>query len=490
MNIIITIILGIIVFGAGYGIFWLVSNIVEEIKDIIFWRRISRKSQNYTTPNYTIPTTTKPKRKRKAVMEIPLRNNLEHLIYNDIAEKIALLNEYKIQCELKNNSIVIKYDDMNQIGKFLLDKGILDEKQLYDYQGNLRNSDIPYTRNNIPFIRMDNIIDYDNDKIRKYLKLPESYQYMINHLIMHILPERLKNEKREEIQTNSSQNNRISATTETIRKSKTVLEIPLINKLNETIFNNIVEKTELLNKYKIQCKLKNNSYDIVIEYNDMNQIGKFLLDKGILGDNIPYIRMDNIIDYNYIDYNDVSDDIREYLNLSVSHQYMINHLINYIFSEYKKVKDKYEIKIREENERRIREEKRIKEENERRIREEIKRKEKIERLHIILNKCEAKIEEIKEIIKDFNYSDKKTYEKQCSEYKKSCSKIKKELENIEDSQAINRINNLIDEINQTYKNANFKKNNVSSLSYIMETDEDIDLIEKIDYEDLYFNFLE
>ena len=69
-------------------------------------------------------------------------------------------------------------------------------------------------------------------------------------------------------------------------------------------------------------------------------------------------------------------------------------------------------------------------------------------------------------------------------------KKKKELENIEDSQAINRINNLIDEINQTYKNANFKKNNVSSLSYIMETDEDIDLIEKIDYEDLYFNFLE
>ena len=89
------------------------------------------------------------------------------------------------------------------------------------------------------------------------------------------------------------------------------------------------------------------------------------------------------------------------------------------------------------------------------------------------------IEEIKEIIKDFNYSDRKTYEKTCSEYKASCSKIKKDLENIGNSQAINIINNLIDEINQTYKNAYNKKNNVSSLSYIMETDEDIDLIDKI-----------
>ncbi|TKZ34162.1 hypothetical protein [Brachyspira catarrhinii] len=285
-------------------------------------------SQNYTRPNYTTPTTTKP-----TVLEIiHLRDNLEKDIFNDIVEKMELLNKYKIKCNLNStaNSISIEYNDIKQIGKFLLEKGILDEKQLYDYKGNLRNSDIPYTRNNIPFISMNGIIDYSRDTIHRYLTLPLSYKYMINYLIMHIL------------------------------------------------------------------------------------------------------------------------------------------------SEHKKVKDKNEMKIREE--------KRIKEENERRIREEIKRKEENKKLQIILNKCEAKIEEIKEIIKDFNYSDKKTYEKPCSEYKKSCSKIKKDLENtnIKKDQAINNINNLIDEINQIYKNAYNKKNNVSSLSYIMETDEDIDLIEKID----------
>ena len=43
---------------------------------------------------------------------------------------------------------------------------------------------------------------------------------------------------------------------------------------------------------------------------------------------------------------------------------------------------------------------------------------------------------------------------------------------------------IIDEINKIYRNAYNKKNNVSSLSYIMETDENIDLINKIDIENL------
>lgn len=104
-----------------------------------------------------------------------------------------------------------------------------------------------------------------------------------------------------------------------------------------------------------------------------------------------------------------------------------------------------------------------------------------EKLQITLNKCEAKIEEIKEIIEDFNYSDKKTYEELCLKYEKSCSKIKKDLKNANRRilQVIIRINNLIEKVNQTYKNAYYRKNNVSSLSYIIETNEDIDLIEEI-----------
>ena len=317
MNVIIfSIIFGGVV-SLGYSIFWLV-----------------------TAPNnYAIPTTTKPRKKRKTRLEIPLRNNLEREIFNNIVKKTELLDKYKIKCNLNStaNSISIEYNNMNQIGKFLLDKGILDEKQLYDYQGNLINSDIPYIRNNIPFIRMDDIIDYDRDIIYDiYLTLPESYEYMINHLIEYIL-----SEYRKEKNKNDSE------------RMATILEI---GKIRELKIRKIIEG---------------------------------------------------------------------------------------------------------ENERRKRKEK----EN--------------EKLQIILNKCEVKIEEIKEIIKDFNYSDRKTYEKTCSEYKASCSKIKKDLENIGNSQAINRINNLIDEINQTYKNAYNKKNNVSSLSYIMETDEDIDLIDKI-----------
>lgn len=58
----------------------------------------------------------------------------------------------------------------------------------------------------------------------------------------------------------------------------------------------------------------------------------------------------------------------------------------------------------------------------------------------------------------------------------------KEIEsvNLPNSQTINGINYLIDEINQIYRNAYNKKNNVSPLSYIIETDEYVDLIDKIE----------
>lgn len=102
----------------------------------------------------------------------------------------------------------------------------------------------------------------------------------------------------------------------------------------------------------------------------------------------------------------------------------------------------------------------------------------IEKLNPIIKQCENKINEIKEIIKDFDYSDKKTYEE-------ATSKIEKDLEELENKDiSVSGVNEIIDEINETYRNAYKKKNNVSALSYIMETDEDIDLIKKIDIDNL------
>lgn len=101
----------------------------------------------------------------------------------------------------------------------------------------------------------------------------------------------------------------------------------------------------------------------------------------------------------------------------------------------------------------------------------------IEKLNSIIRKCEDKIIEIKDIIKDFDYSDKKTYEE-------LTSKVESDLKELENIKNVNKINEIIDEINKIYRNAYNKKNNVSSLSYIMETDENIDLINKIDIENL------
>ena len=101
----------------------------------------------------------------------------------------------------------------------------------------------------------------------------------------------------------------------------------------------------------------------------------------------------------------------------------------------------------------------------------------IEKLNPIIRKCEEKIIEIKDIIKDFDYSDKKTYEE-------LTSKVESDLKELENIKNVNKINEIIDEINKIYRNAYNKKNNVSSLSYIMETDENIDLIKKIDIENL------
>lgn len=113
-----------------------------------------------------------------------------------------------------------------------------------------------------------------------------------------------------------------------------------------------------------------------------------------------------------------------------------------------------------------------------------------ERIYIILahlNQFKAKMKDIEIVIEDFDYSTKKIYKDDIAmienHINNEIKEIENDLKNITNKQTIDRIDNLIDEINRTYKNAYNKKNNVSSLSYIMEIEEDINLIKKIDAND-------
>ena len=92
---------------------------------------------------------------------------------------------------------------------------------------------------------------------------------------------------------------------------------------------------------------------------------------------------------------------------------------------------------------------------------------------IIMNyipECRDKLKEIKELSQEFEYAIK-------SDYHKNCDDIESRLENIENR---NELNNIIDEINNLYRNAYNRKHNKSSLSYVMDVEEDdIDLLEHI-----------
>lgn len=138
---------------------------------------------------------------------------------------------------------------------------------------------------------------------------------------------------------------------------------------------------------------------------------------------------------------------------------LIENFIKFLMDKYKE-----ELALIENNSKNEAEKEEVKESN-------------IEKLNSIIRKYEDKIIEIKDIIKDFDYSDKKTYEE-------LTSKVENDLKELENIKNVNKINKIIDEINKIYRNAYNKKNNVSSLSYIMETDENIDLIKKIDIENL------
>lgn len=103
-----------------------------------------------------------------------------------------------------------------------------------------------------------------------------------------------------------------------------------------------------------------------------------------------------------------------------------------------------------------------------------------------LKQCLERIKEIKKMIKKFDYSDRKSYIDEILDIENN---INKELVNIISfgESNIDKTNEIIDRVNEIYKNAYKRKNNVSSLSYIIEireTEEEISLINNIDINDL------
>ena len=113
----------------------------------------------------------------------------------------------------------------------------------------------------------------------------------------------------------------------------------------------------------------------------------------------------------------------------------------------------------------------------------------IERLKENINKlkykADLKFNEIKELIKDFDYASKKSYEESCTELQNNLKDELKKIDNINNDEDyknyIESVNNIIAYINNLYKSAYYKKNNKSSLSFLIGDDEDIiDLIAYID----------
>lgn len=286
--------------------------------------------------------------------------------------------------------------------------------------------------------------------------------------------------------------------------------IHLLEKMDEKIFNNTlmklgfisikIENSEISGKYyylKLVYefergeKITNSSIKLDTEnsciYIDdtftysvdiFGEIEKLLLDNKIIDRDEIYTKSGSRRNNHKIHDIEVSDIIKEIeFGNEVQSAYRGNngitnnakeiltkHFIKFLMDKYKE-----ELSLSENN---------SKNEAEKEEVEEQSKELNIEKLNPIIKQCENKINEIKEIIKDFDYSDKKTYEE-------ATSKIEKDLEELENKDiSVSRVNEIIDEINETYRNAYKKKNNVSALSYIMETDEDIDLIKKIDIDNL------
>lgn len=116
----------------------------------------------------------------------------------------------------------------------------------------------------------------------------------------------------------------------------------------------------------------------------------------------------------------------------------------------------------------------------------------IERLKENINKlkyeADLKFNEIKELIKDFDYASKKTYE---DSYTDLQNNLINDFNNINEIKNYNglvafleKFNKVIDYINNLYKSAYYTKNNKSSLAFLIDDEEEeLNLIEKINIED-------
>ena len=99
-----------------------------------------------------------------------------------------------------------------------------------------------------------------------------------------------------------------------------------------------------------------------------------------------------------------------------------------------------------------------------------------------IEECQKKVRDIRDFIKDFDYSIKNTYNKNLSKITNDLTEMGKNINNIEYADIVDQVNEIIDEINENYTNAYSRKNNVSTLSY-METEEGNNLIDKINIDE-------
>ena len=103
-----------------------------------------------------------------------------------------------------------------------------------------------------------------------------------------------------------------------------------------------------------------------------------------------------------------------------------------------------------------------------------------ENINKLKYKLDLKFTEIKDLIKDFDYASKKSYEESCTELENDLKDELKKIDNIKNDNDyknyIDSINKIIGYINNLYKSAYYKKNNKSSLAFLID-DEVLELIE-------------
>ena len=105
-----------------------------------------------------------------------------------------------------------------------------------------------------------------------------------------------------------------------------------------------------------------------------------------------------------------------------------------------------------------------------------------ENINNLKYKVDLKFNEIKELIKDFDYASKKSHEESCTELQNNFKDELKKIDNIKNDEDyknyIESINKIICYINNLYKSAYYKKNNKSSLAFLIDDeDEQLELIE-------------